>query len=62
MDIITLDFETFYDSKNGYTLRKQTTQQYIDDPRYETIGVAVRINDGETRSFSGTHEIGRAHV
>ena len=53
MDIITLDFETFYDSKNGYTLKKQTTQQYIDDLRFQTIGVAVKVNDGKTESFSG---------
>ena len=40
-------------SKNGYTLKKQTTQQYIDDLRFQTIGVAVKVNDGKTKSFSG---------
>lgn len=55
MDIITLDFETYYNSKDGYTLKKLTTEEYVRDPRYQTIGVAVKVNDGETEWGAGTH-------
>jgi DNA polymerase len=52
MNIITLDFETYYDKE--FSLSKMTTEQYIRDPQFEVIGVAVKVNDGETEWFSGT--------
>jgi DNA polymerase bacteriophage-type len=33
-----------------------TTEEYIRDPQFETIGVAVRRNDEDTEFFSGTKE------
>lgn len=39
MNIITLDFETFY--SDDYTLSKMTTESYIRDPRFEAHGVAI---------------------
>ena len=54
MDLITLDFETYYDK--DYSLRKMTTEAYVRDPRFEVIGVAVRVNNGETEWASGTHD------
>ena len=53
MDIITLDFETYYDK--DYSLSKITTEEYVRDPRFQVIGVAVKVNDGETAWFTGTH-------
>jgi len=38
--VTTLDFETFYSSE--YSLRKMTPVEYILDPRFEGIGVAVK--------------------
>lgn len=55
MNIITLDFESHYDSKT-YTLKKQTTEEYVRDPRFQAIGVAVKVNNGETDWASGTHK------
>jgi hypothetical protein len=40
MQIIALDFESYYDQQ--YSLRKMTPAQYILDPRFEAIGCAVR--------------------
>jgi hypothetical protein len=54
MDLITVDFETYYDK--DYSLRKMTTEAYIRDPRFEVIGVSVKVNNGSTEWASGTHE------
>ena len=54
MDLITLDFETYYDK--DFSLRKVTTEAYIRDPQFEVIGVGVKLNDNQTEWASGTHE------
>jgi len=51
MNLITIDFETYY--ARDYGLKKLTTEEYIRDPRFEVIGVAVKVDDGETQWFSG---------
>ena len=55
MNIICCDFETYYDMKT-YTLKKMTTEEYIRDPQFQVIGVAVKVNNGETDWASGTHK------
>ena len=52
MNLISLDFETYYD--RDFSLSKMTTEEYIRDDRFEVIGVGVKVNDGETEWFSGT--------
>ena len=47
MDILFIDFETYY--AKDYTLRKMTPAEYILDPRFEVICVAVKVNDGPTQ-------------
>ena len=42
MDIITVDFETYYSKK--FSLTKLTTEQYVRSPEFEVIGVAVKVN------------------
>ena len=51
MNIITIDFETYYSS--DYGLKKYTTEEYIRNPQFEVIGVAVQVNDGEPKWFTG---------
>jgi len=53
MSFVTLDFETYYNS--DYSLKKLTTEEYIRNPLFEVIGVAIKIDDGEPEWFSGTH-------
>jgi len=53
MNLITLDFETYY--SKDYSLTKLTTEEYIRDKRFEVIGVAVKVNDGIVEWFSGSH-------
>ena len=51
MDILTVDFETFYDRQ--YSLSKLTTEAYVNSYKFEAIGVAVKRNDEDTVWFSG---------
>lgn len=55
MSLITLDFETYYTDK-GLGFKTQTTEEYIRDPAFEVIGLAVQVDDGEPVWFSGTHD------
>jgi DNA polymerase len=54
MNILTIDFETYYD--RDFSLSKMTTEEYIRSEQFETIGVAVKINDGDVEWFSGTEK------
>ena len=54
IDIITVDFETYYDSK--FSLRKLTVEEYVRSLDFEVIGVGVKVNNGPTEWASGTHE------
>jgi DNA polymerase I-like protein with 3'-5' exonuclease and polymerase domains len=50
--ILTVDMETYYSQQ--FSLSKITTEEYVRDSRFEVIGVAVKVDDGETQWFSGT--------
>jgi len=54
MNIITIDFETYYDK--DFSLSKITTEEYVRDDRFEVIGIAVKENDNETRWITGSHD------
>lgn len=54
MDLIVLDFETYYDQ--DFSLSKITTEEYVRDYRFEVIGLAVKVNNNPTEWASGTHE------
>ena len=52
MDIITVDFETYY--SKTFSLTKLTTEQYVRSPDFEIIGVGIKVNDGDTVWLSGS--------
>lgn len=54
MDLITIDFETYYD--RDYSLSKITTEEYVRSDLFEVIGVAVKVNNQPTEWASGTHK------
>ena len=54
MDLITLDFETFY--SKDFSLKKLTTEEYIRNPLFEVVGVGVKVNDGPTEWASGADD------
>ena len=51
MQLVTLDFETFYEA--GFSLTNLTTEEYIRDKRFQTIGVGIKINEEETTWHTG---------
>lgn len=53
MNIIVVDFETYYDSQ--YSLSKITTEEYIRSSLFQTIGVSVKVDDGAAVWCSGDH-------
>ncbi len=53
MDIVTIDFETYYDRE--YSLSKMTTEAYVRDGRFEVIGVGIKVNDHPTDWYSGNN-------
>ena len=46
-DVVVIDFETRWDSKE-YTLSKMTTEQYIRDPRFKAFGLCYKYLDQAT--------------
>lgn len=54
MKLITIDFETYYDT--AYSLKKITTEEYVRSPNFEVIGVGIKLDDNETEWASGTYE------
>ena len=60
MDIITVDFETYYDKT--FSLSKITTEEYIRSPDFETIGLAVKVNDEETVWLSGDKDVLKTYL
>lgn len=53
MDIVTIDFETYYDK--DYSLSKMTTEQYVRSTLFEVIGVGIKVNNHPTDWYSGDH-------
>ena len=53
MRLITIDFETYYDSKIKLGFKHQTTEEYIRDKRFEVIGVGVKVDEQPTVWVSG---------
>jgi DNA polymerase len=53
MDVVTIDFETYYD--DDYSLSKLTTEQYIRSPLFEVIGVGIKVNDHPADWYSGSN-------
>jgi len=52
--LITIDFETYYSS--DYSLSKITTEEYVRDPKFQVVGVAVKVNDAPAEWFTGDME------
>jgi DNA polymerase I-like protein with 3'-5' exonuclease and polymerase domains len=49
--LVTLDFETFYD--RDFSLSKITTEAYVRDPKFQTIGIAIKVGAEPTYWVKG---------
>lgn len=56
---ITLDFESYYDKE--FSLSKITTEEYVRSPKFETIGVATKVDDGPIVWVAGDKAV-RKHL
>ena len=54
MNIITVDFESFYAA--DFSLSKITTEEYIRDDRFEIIGCGVAVNNEPAVWLTGGHD------
>jgi DNA polymerase len=54
MNIITLDFETYYSQE--FSLTKVTNEEYVRSAEFEVIGVSVQVNGDKPEWFSGPME------
>lgn len=52
MQLITIDFETYYDQE--FSLTKMTTEEYVRSPQFEVIGVGVKVDDKPVEWASGS--------
>lgn len=57
-DLISIDFETFYDISSGYSLRSMTPEEYIRDPRFEVLMCAIRIGLDDPYVVVGHNQVG----
>ena len=54
MNIITIDFESYYSADFGFS--KLTTEEYVRDPRFEIIGCGVAVNEEPAVWHTGGHD------
>ena len=45
--IVTIDFETYWDTASGYTLSKMTTEEYIRHERFKAFGACLHVYGSE---------------
>jgi DNA polymerase len=55
--LLTLDFETYYDTK--VSLTKMTTMEYVKHPQFKVWGVGIKVNDGPSEWY-GADEVADA--
>jgi hypothetical protein len=55
LSFLTLDFETYWADDYSLSLKRYTTESYINDPKFEVIGVSVGVDGGTPTWCTGTH-------
>lgn len=51
MQVVTLDFETYYDK--DFTLRKMATSEYVRNPLFEALSCSIKIDDKTAFCYIG---------
>jgi hypothetical protein len=58
MDIVTLDFETYWDV--DYSLNKLSPLEYVLGDKWQTISCAIKVNEGPTVVYFGDRDVAAA--
>ena len=53
--IVTLDFETYYDQHYTLSGKDMNTSEYVRDPRFHAHGVGIKIGNGRTKWYTGSN-------
>ena len=53
LQIVTLDFETFYSSDYTLSGKNMNMSEYVRDPRFHIHGMALKIGAGRTKWYTG---------
>lgn len=56
-NIVSLDFETFYDVGYSLTDTKMNMSEYVRDPRFKTQCVGIKIGDGPVHVYNGKEAV-----
>jgi len=56
VQMLVIDYESFYCSKSGFTLSKMTSEEYVRDKRFEVIGFSIAPLGQKPQWFSGDYE------
>lgn len=54
MDIRTIDLETYYGTKYQMSSSSLTTEEYINDSRFQIIGIGEKLNGGYSSWYTGS--------
>lgn len=60
MQLVTLDFETYYGPDYSLSLKAYSTSSYIRDPQFKVHGVGIKIGTGKTKWYHGEENIRKA--
>ena len=60
MNIITVDWETYYSKELGF--KSHTTEEYVRHDDFHEIGIGIAVNDQPATWFSGSREEIAAHL
>lgn len=53
--ILYIDFETYFDTKQKYDLKNISIAEYINDKRFKVFGAGIRFNDDESFWITGNN-------
>ncbi len=60
LQLVTLDFETFYDTAYSIRNKDVSTSGYVRDKRFEVISCSIKLGSGETVCYFGMEAISEA--
>ena len=57
LPLLFLDFETYYSTKDGYTLTKMPPEEYIRNAKFQVLGLVAMTADGQVYVAKGPEQV-----